>query len=83
MSFSKQSIIVWDSQEIPPDDKYVLVWKGYEEKKYQRSILKTLEDNSQQLQIGQFIIILQQTRPTKRLFVLNITNCSGASTLPF
>ena len=43
---SKKSIVVWDHPESPPTDRLVLLWNGYTENKSHRSILKTLEENS-------------------------------------
>ena len=43
------TLFIWDSKNPPPDDKTVLLWKGYEEKENQKSILIYLDNNSDQL----------------------------------
>ena len=45
----KQSLLVWDQNGEPQTDQQILLWNGYAEKKNQRSVLKTLEKNSNQI----------------------------------
>ncbi len=49
MTSRTSSVVLWDHSEPPPNDRHVLLWKGYEEKNNQQSILKYLEKNSDQL----------------------------------
>jgi len=48
-SRKKQSLLVWDQHGEPHTDRQILLWNGYSETKNQRSILKALEKNSDQL----------------------------------
>ena len=43
------SVVIWEHLEPPPNDRPVLLWKGYKEQKNQRSILKYLDNNSDKL----------------------------------
>ena len=45
----KQPLLVWDKHGEPQTDQQILLWNGYTETKNQRSILKSLEENSDQL----------------------------------
>ena len=53
------TLFIWDCNNPPPDDKAVLLWKGYEEKENQKSILKYLDNNSDQLRFEYFKYIYE------------------------
>ncbi|MDB9722961.1 hypothetical protein OAA83_03425, partial [Candidatus Marinimicrobia bacterium] len=46
-----QNFLIWDSKDLPPKEKKILLWKGYSESKNQYSILKYLEENSNELRL--------------------------------
>ena len=54
MGNNNNTIVIWDHHNIPPNDQLILLWRGYAEKDLKISLLKYLEDNSDQLRSEYF-----------------------------